>query len=463
MKAHVTRRRFLKTAGAAASVTILSPSLLKSEFAFGAPPLYTRRDIGNLKESDPIILSYRKAVKAMQALPNNDPVSWTYQAAIHGNSILPPQVAWNTCQHGTYFFWSWHRMYLYYFERIVRRMSGDCGWTLPYWNWELPSERQLPPAFRDTTSELFTTHRNAAMNSGAGSLSAGTVNTGPGMSLVPFNSASSSLEGTPHGAVHVSIGGWMGSVPTAGQDPIFYLHHCNLDRLWNLWIAQGGGRNDPLGDATWKNTQFTFFDELGTQVKMTSCQVLRCAQQLDYVYEVEPAQVNKFCLNIVIPFPLKEIVVRFPIPPIILKDNRIRVPIDVRRLKQRLTSLAENKDSTLFLTLDGVEAERQPGVIWEVYLGLPAGKEPDPDGPYFVGNVVLFGTGIKSDKHNYKPASFNFPIDRTIATVLKESDGATELTFVPTGILVNGRQSMPKPDASVTIARASITVETERK
>jgi hypothetical protein len=29
----------------------------------------------------------------------------------------------------------------------------------------------------------------------------------------------------------------MGSVPTAGFDPIFYLHHANVDRLWAAWQA----------------------------------------------------------------------------------------------------------------------------------------------------------------------------------------------------------------------------------
>ncbi|MGH7262080.1 MAG: tyrosinase family protein [Nitrospiraceae bacterium] len=42
------------------------------------------------------------------------------------------QTAWNTCQHGSYFFLSWHRMYLYYFERILREASRDPNFALPY-------------------------------------------------------------------------------------------------------------------------------------------------------------------------------------------------------------------------------------------------------------------------------------------------------------------------------------------
>jgi hypothetical protein len=39
--------------------------------------------------------------------------------------------------------------------------------------------------------------------------------------------------------------------------------------------------------------------------------------------------------------------------------------------KQRLSSLAENPNATISLELDGVETERQPGVAWQVYFGLP--------------------------------------------------------------------------------------------
>lgn len=38
-----------------------------------------------------------------------------------------------------------------------------------------------------------------------------------------------------HNGVHMWIGGHMGSVPTAPNDPVFFLHHCNIDRLWAKW------------------------------------------------------------------------------------------------------------------------------------------------------------------------------------------------------------------------------------
>jgi tyrosinase len=39
----------------------------------------------------------------------------------------------------------------------------------------------------------------------------------------------------PHGQVHVNIGGDMQSTLTSPNDPVFYLHHANVDRLWWKW------------------------------------------------------------------------------------------------------------------------------------------------------------------------------------------------------------------------------------
>jgi tyrosinase len=415
---------------------------------------------------DPIITAYSKAVTAMRALPVSDPRSWTYQAAIHGTLAGPPQTAWNTCQHGNYFFWSWHRMYLYWFERICRRMACDDCFALPYWDYNSSTERQLPPMFRDPASALFIAQRNPNMNSGAGSLPAWAVDYSAGLAQLSFNTGSSSLESVPHNVVHVLTGGWMGSVPTAAQDPIFYLHHCNLDRLWNLWLAQGGGRIDPVFDNTWKNTKYTFFDEEGAQVEMTACEILRAAQQLHYVYEGEPPQVNDYCLPILRFPPVvfeKELILRLPIPPITLGQEPVSVPIELKSLQQRLSSLAENKTATVFLELDGVEAERQPEVVWQVFLGPPTKTAPSEESPYFIGAVALFGQGIHSGAHDkFEPAHFAFPVSRTLLAGFKANQERWMITFVPRSILVDGKTSQPKVESPVKIASVSLAVETQR-
>jgi len=469
MRKH-SRRRFIVTASAAASVAILGPSLFDASRVFAAP--LTRRDIGGLSASDPIITGYKTAVTAMKALPATDPRSWSYQAAIHGTYTAGAHTAWNTCEHHTKFFWSWHRMYLYYFERIVRKYSGVYGWTLPYWNYSSATQRQLPTVFRDATSSLFVPNpdRPNVWNTGAASLPPAHVDTSAGMAQVSFYpGGSSSLESNPHDNVHIDIGGasgWMGDIQAAAQDPVFYVHHANMDRLWNLWKAQGGGRSDPLSDNAWKNTLFTFFDENKTQVTMKGCDVLNAAAQLNYNYEGEPAEVTETCRRIFFPPWVLQLVelVRWPGPPVICGPERVSIPIEIKALRQRMLSAAQSNTQTLVLKFDDVEAERQPGVVWEVYAGLPSGKEPDPESPYFLGTMALFSTGVRTKMgHDFKPAEFEFSLNRVIANALRTNADKLEVTIVPSGILINGKRSQPKVAAPAKIARVSIAIENQQK
>jgi len=174
MSSKVTRRRFLSRTAAAAGVAFAGPSLFDLEELF-AQPNWVRPDIATASAS--IITGYKKAITAMRALPASNPRSWAYQAAIHGTTVMPGLTAWNTCQHGNFFFFSWHRMYLYWFERIVRSMSGVPSWALPFWNYRptpadpVAAHRVLPLPFRNpanATNPLFTANRNATINNGNG-------------------------------------------------------------------------------------------------------------------------------------------------------------------------------------------------------------------------------------------------------------------------------------------------------
>ena len=48
-----------------------------------------------------------------------------------------------------------------------------------------------------------------------------------------------------HNRVHIYIGGTMLSVPKASNDPMFFLHHCNIDRLYEEWLDQYSDANFP--------------------------------------------------------------------------------------------------------------------------------------------------------------------------------------------------------------------------
>jgi hypothetical protein len=465
MKTHtnLSRRTFLANVGAAASLAILNGSSSKGSPVTAA----VRRGVLGMDASDPILLAYRDAIRAMQALPSTDPLSWSYQAAIHGTHNSPPLAAWNSCEHGNYYFWSWHRMYLYWFERIVRKMSGYDCWTLPFWDWSALNGQKLPAPFRDITSELYVSNRAPAMNNGTGALPPSSVDYSTAFSFIAFNSASTSLQITPHADVHGLVGGWMGSVPTAAQDPIFYLHHCNIDRLWNLWLAQGGGRSDPVADLTWGSRKFTFFDENGSQVQMTGCEVLRAAEQLGYMYEGEPPQILQYCNpRIRIPHYVleKRIFIRFPIPPVVLTAETVSISVDIRESRQQLMAKLKSQDSKLLLELDDVEADRPPGVIWEVFVGLPKNAKASDRAVHRVGNISLFGAGIKGESHHDdKPAHFEFPMNRALEAALKTSKESLQITFIPKGLIIDGKASAPRPASPVRVGKAAITEGIEKE
>jgi Common central domain of tyrosinase/Polyphenol oxidase middle domain len=459
MRSRFTRRRFMVTAGAAAS-TVLGSSIFNLDSVWAAPVM--RRNLGGMAASDPVLVSYRKAIKAMKALPTANPLSWDYQAAIHGTTLSGSHIAWNTCEHGTHFFWSWHRMYLYWFERIIRKMSADAGWALPFWDYHSATQRTLPVPFRDSSSELFVSNRGPGWNAGTSSFPASHVDPSGGLAQLDFFSGQSSIESNPHNNVHVDVGGLMGSVPTAAQDPVFYVHHSNIDRYWNLWLAQGGGRHDPLSDSAWKNNSYTFFNESGTAVHMTACDILRCAEQLNYTYEGEPPEVKEYCLKL-IPFPwwllIVQVLIQWPGPPVELNEREVTVPIDISKIRQRIPALLESRNETLVIELDNVVAEREPGVVWEVYLGLPPNSQFNAESPNFLGTVSLFSAGIRSHSHGqFKPEHFTFPAKKALEAAMRSKEEKLPLVFVPTGPLMEGKPSRPKVQSPVRIGAVNLSI-----
>jgi tyrosinase len=469
MRKGLSRRNFLgTTAGAIASAALLGKAFLDTGTVF-ATPSYVRRDVGGMSATDPILVSYGKAIQAMQALPTTNPLSWVYQGAIHGTTLTNNLTSWNMCQHGNYFFWSWHRMYLYWFERIIRKMADDSCWALPYWNYTLATERTLPAPFQDTTSPLYFANRGAGWNTGTASFPSGDVQYSAALTLANFTSGSASIEQSPHNNVHVDIGGAMGDILTAAQDPIFFVHHSNIDRLWDIWLAQSPGASDPLGDATWKTTKFTFFDENGNQVQMTGCDILRAQEQLGYSYEGEPAQINEFCLKLP-RFPwvfVEEPFLELPIPPVKLTGVAVSFPISLAKLKERIAPILEDKNKTIFLQLDQVVAENPPGVVWDVFVGLPANAAPNTESPFFVGTVALFGPGIRSEARAMAgmdmSAHFIYPINRAIEAALRANEVTAQVTFVPHGALIGGKASRPEVKSPVQIGQARLMVETKKE
>lgn len=464
-------RRVLRAAAALAVSTLATTPV-------GAQQVLVRRDVTTLTPQQ--VDALRRGVAAMKARPASDPTSWIYQANIHGTTDTPVRTAWNTCQHGSYFFLSWHRMYLYYLERILRKASGDPSLTLPYWNYSCPCSRSLPLAFRQPATAgnpLFEANRNATVNAGTAlpvsavasmvSLVPTNFSSPPGSGLsfggqqapgpVHFSGPHGRVESQPHDVVHVTIGGLMGNPNTAARDPIFYLHHANIDRLWSRWLQLGGGRaNPPTSDTVWHGTKFTFFDENGTAVTLTGAQVVNTAAQLGYRYDDEggPAAAPVPVIAIAGAAAAGERVAASAVEtPVALRRAVVQVDVPVAPdARAKVAAATQPGRTRLVLAVEDIAYDASPGVYYEIYLNLPAGTAPDPQGAHFAGTLALFALA----PHHGEPAAQGVRQDYDVTAVAQALQAAgawpddhVAVTFVPRGA------SEPKTAAAKTRADAA--------
>jgi tyrosinase len=209
---------------------------------FGQTTLMVRPEWQAFKTT-PRYDSFLRAVKLMKANTQaSDPKSWSYWTNIH----------LNRCPHSIPYFFAWHRGYIYYFERQMRAVCGDSQLVLPYWDYytnpTLPAEFTNPSAGNPLYESRVNNNVREALSMAP--FSSSLIN-------FPTNSANAfepSFESAPHNLVHNIIGGVMSDM-LSPTDPIFWLHHANVDRLWVAWVLAGNGRKMPaLGSAYWSGS-----------------------------------------------------------------------------------------------------------------------------------------------------------------------------------------------------------------
>jgi tyrosinase len=270
---------------------------------------------------------------------------------------------------------------------------------------------------------------------------------------------------SPHNNVHKLVGGvngWMSYWNCAALDPIFFIHHSNIDRLWNIWLTKCPRASDPLDNSVWEEHQWTFFDEDGYKVEMTTCEVLRAQVQLGYSYEGEPAQPNQDCGQHRVPYTFSEDYLPVRIPSFELRGGTFRVTIDLDEAKQKTTNIVMNQDQTLFLVLDGVETDRAPGTIWDVFVGVPRGAEPGAQRQEFVGTLALFARGIGTSEHHAEPAHFAYPITQAVAAAIQSNHNRIDVAFVARGAIVDGKPTSPVVTSPVRVGQTRLMLETKR-
>ena len=247
----------------------------------------------------------------VQALTAN--VSFLQGEATHHSNHFNTEIHTTAGFNGTQFA-SWHRLFILEVEAKLRRsfITNADKITIPYWDWT--AENDVSNISWDDNNFLdvnvlnnagFGISRGNMTNGGSlanvGSLSS-LQNLNSFMPTSPQNASSTSsffskrLEHW-HNAGHTFIGGTMGTF-TSPRDPIFYLHHNFVDKLWQDWedkenSIKSSFPTPPAGINDWPGTSpNSITDSRRMKVNLTND-----ASNSDIFFEVRFASNKKLLLD----------------------------------------------------------------------------------------------------------------------------------------------------------------------
>lgn len=484
MDHRMTRRDSLKMAVVMA-IAAIAPFEIRSAFAQTTKRI---RYGAHTTDGARMLAIYADAVRAMAdptKYKEGDPRSWLFQwythsvrndrtkaseiKRVYGSNpeALIAQAMWDTCEAHTdsdrqNCFLPWHRMYVLYFEEIVRQVTGKNEFTLPYWDYSSTANRALPAEFRKSGDakwgSLYTPSRNKHANDGK------PIDQPPGTFAINLDAMKSNvydvkdgdagfcanLDGGLHGAIHVDVGNGqgMGSVPWAARDPIFWLHHSNIDRVWASWAKAGGGFPS---DSAFLGEMFNFADGAGKGVKAKVQDFMKLTQYEYDTYLDRPAGSLPFTTG----------------PQLVAKGLRFdsvgKVNLGAKSTAVKLSpptsspgggplpvAAASVKDipveAAVHLRLEGLRAGGASSAVFDVHTSPPQQKQ-ERTSPSFVGSVNFFGAthGHHSGGHvQGRGKVVSFLLSPQTRQLLASQSGPVQITLVPRGGANEGRPEIDR-------------------
>jgi tyrosinase len=451
----LSRRNFMQRSAMLLGASSIAPTV------FGRTALMVRPEWQSFKTT-PHYDALIKAVKSMKANTNaGDPKSWAYWTNIHLRQ----------CPHMVPYFFAWHRGYLYYFERQLRAISGDAKLVLPYWDYytnpALPAEFTNPNGGNPLYVERVNTNVRQALTMAP--FSSTLIHFPRGTS----NAFEPSFEEMPHNPVHDIIGNWMADMQSP-TDPIFWLHHANVDRLWVAWVNAGAGRKMPALTQSYWSGWHTYTSSL--RMPRSSTYGTRTTLAYSYQNEAFPsrlplAQLTPATLHRVQATPEDLLRARPPVGSFRLSQSRqtseqtfalggaLDVGLDDRSISVQLPVSSEHAHAlariatgsaaslpgsskryrSVDLVLDDVEvteAGKAGGYYYQVYLNVPVADDAASK-----SRAILVGTlgpfKISGAARHGGPVQLRYPIGRAVFADAAPDAGMMSVSFVR----VNGEQS----------------------
>jgi len=223
--------------------------------------------------------------------------------------------------HRSPLFFPWHRVFLRQFEPALQTAANDTRITLPFWDWTLngPNDPFTPTllggngdreqnfrvvsgpfaaqagqfALRIWDEEAGDAGLRRDFGNEAGAHLPDNEKVTAALSKTHYASGPDTwlnfCEGMLHDPVHRWVGGNMG-VNTSPNDPVFFLHHCYLDLLWERWKRQHPTLSPYLPQSGWPNLDmdarlvFHAADKTAPWTDTWSVRDVRSTEALDYTY-----------------------------------------------------------------------------------------------------------------------------------------------------------------------------------
>lgn len=226
------------------------------------------------------------------------------------------------------------------------------------------------------------------------------------------------LEGLPHNIVHNYIGGVTNIDPgpygnmtnnLSPVDPVFFLHHSNMDRLWDVWTRQQQSRGLPILPPqpdldTLSKEPFLFFVKGdGTFVGDSTAGEYLSMERFDYEYE--PGFPNTLLQTSNARQKRGAVQVKGKV-----SGNKATLNVPSASIKEHIAAPAAG-----FLVAEVTVPRPSPSSPtreFHVLVGAPADvTEADPKSPYYAGTVAFFG----SKSHAHEPtadATFAVPLPK---------------------------------------------------
>jgi hypothetical protein len=333
---------------------------------------------------------------------------------------------WGTCQHGNLNFLPWHRLYMNFYEKTLRLHSGDNQLAVPYWNYFDETNPRLkglalPELVRGSSAgTLYNEWRTIGLNNNTSAIDPTSGSAAQAFKYDEFIPFSNELQGQPHGVIHCAVGTNcatpdLGFVPIAGLDPLFYMHHSNIDRLWQCWLnRKAGGATIDLAWAkanlgmpdSWYDTSFTFVNEYGAKVVMTIADVFKPGV-IDVRYDdvsncaveaPEPRTSRSILQDMAIETkPLEPHSPMTTLQSIDLVGKTMSVSLQPQRESVALLALPQNvgENGHTILSLKDITLVGTPSLTYKIFLS----NKNSPDQQVYIATFNLFSAGAHGGGH----------------------------------------------------------------